>query len=87
MMGEDVRFHSDLSAERRFVFLDKAAIYSAGVTFVSFFAVQNRYLTRGTRVMIHQRQMDKTLQINGPLTTCLATVCVVLHELEHSISI
>jgi hypothetical protein len=31
MMGEDIRFHSDLEPARRFVFLGKAAIYSAGV--------------------------------------------------------
>src|SRR5579862_8731196 len=55
MMGEDVRFHSDLEPERRFVFLGKAAIYSAGTTFMSFFARDNRYLTRGTRLMIHER--------------------------------
>jgi ATP-dependent protease ClpP protease subunit len=55
MMGEDVRYHSDLDAERRFVLLGKAAIYSAGTTFMSFFARGNRYLTRGTRLMIHER--------------------------------
>jgi membrane-bound ClpP family serine protease len=38
MMGEDVRFHSEIAPERRFVFLGKAAIYSAGATFMSFFA-------------------------------------------------
>lgn len=87
MMGEDVRFHSDINPERRIVFLGKAAIYSAGATFMSFFAIPNRYLTRGTRVMIHERKMDKTLQVNGPLTTCIASVKAVLEELEHSIAI
>ncbi len=87
MMGEDVRFHSDLSADRRFVFLGKAAIYSAGTTFMSFFARCNRYLTRGTRLMIHERSLAKTLQINGPLTTCVATVKATLHEIEASIVI
>jgi len=38
MMGEDIRFHSEMSPDRRFVFLGKAAIYSAGATFMSFFA-------------------------------------------------
>jgi hypothetical protein len=37
MMGEDVRYHSGLEQERRFVFLGKAAIYSAGTTLMSFF--------------------------------------------------
>jgi ATP-dependent protease ClpP protease subunit len=87
MMGEDIRFHSDLTPNRRFVFLGKAAIYSAGTTFMSFFAIENRYLTRGTRLMIHERKMSKTLQIEGPLTTCIASVQATLHEIESSIAI
>ena len=87
MMGEDVRFHSDTERERRFVFLGKAAIYSAGTTFMSFFARDNRYLTRGTRLMIHERKLSKTLTIEGPLTTCIPTVQAVLHEIEASIAI
>jgi ATP-dependent protease ClpP protease subunit len=87
MMGEDVRYHSEMSPERRFVFLGKAAIYSAGTTFMSFFARPNRYLTRGTRLMIHERKLSKELQINGPLTTCIATVKATLHEIEASIAI
>jgi ATP-dependent protease ClpP protease subunit len=87
MMGEDIRFHSDNTKGCRFVFLGKAAIYSAGTTFMSFFSAENRYLTRGTRLMIHERKLDKTLHITGPLTTCVATVTAVLHEIEASIAI
>jgi ATP-dependent protease ClpP protease subunit len=87
MMGEDVRFQSDINPSRRLVFLGKAAIYSAGATFMSFFAIPNRYLTRGTRVMIHERKMDQQLNVIGPLTTCIASVKAMLNELEHSIAI
>ncbi len=87
MMGEDIRFHSENSTNCRFVFLGKAAIYSAGTTFMSFFSIDNRYLTRGTRLMIHERKLDKQLHINGPLTTCVATVTAMLHEIEASIII
>jgi len=87
MMGEDIRFHTEVGPQRRFVFLGKAAIYSAGATFMSFFATPNRYLTRGTRLMIHERKMNKTLEVNGPLTTCIASVTALLHEIEHSITI
>ena len=87
MMGEDIRFHSEIAPQRRFVFLGKAAIYSAGATFMSFFATRNRYLTRGTRLMIHERKLNKTLEVNGPLTTCVASVKALLHEIEHSIAI
>ncbi|MBX9932939.1 MAG: ATP-dependent Clp protease proteolytic subunit [Methylobacterium sp.] len=85
MMGEDIRFHAGLTPERRFVFLGKAVIYSAGTTVMSFFARRDRYLTRNTRVMIHERKLSKDLSLNGPLTTCIATVKAALNEIECSI--
>lgn len=85
MMGEDVRFHTDTSAGRTIVFLGKAAIYSAGTTFMSFFARDNRYLTRGARLMIHE--LTKTLKLKGPLTTLIAPVEAQLNELRASIAI
>jgi ATP-dependent protease ClpP protease subunit len=87
LIGEDVRFNSDLYPSRRIVFLGKAAIYSAGTTFMSFFARCNRYLTRGTRLMIHERLMSSSLELNGPLTTCIASAQAKLNELEASIAI
>jgi ATP-dependent protease ClpP protease subunit len=87
MMGEDVRFASEMEPARRFVFLGKAAIYSAGVTFMSFFVKENRYLARGTRLMIHERKLSKKLVIDGPLTTCVAVVKATLNEIECSIAI
>jgi ATP-dependent protease ClpP protease subunit len=87
MMGEDVRYHSDIAPERQFLFLGKTAIYSAGTTFMSFFRPENRYLTRGTRLMIHERKLSKQLNVEGPLTTCIATVTALLHEIECSIQI
>ena len=87
MMGEDIRFASEINPERRFVFLGKAAIYSAGTTFMSFFHRENRYLTRGTRLMIHERKLSKELRLDGPLTTCVATVKAALNEIECSIAI
>ena len=87
MMGEDIRFHSDLYPDRRLVFLGKTAVYSAGATFMSFFAAENRYLTRGTRIMIHERLITKTINLSGPLSTCIATLKANLHEIESSIAI
>jgi hypothetical protein len=85
LMGEDVRFRSDLNPDRRVVFLGKAAIFSAGTTFMSFFARCNRYLTRGTRLMIHERMLISTLNLNGPLTMCASTLRAKLNEMESSI--
>jgi hypothetical protein len=47
---------------------------TAGTTFMSFFARQNRYLVRGTRLMIHERKLSKKLMIDGPLTTWITVV-------------
>lgn len=87
MMGEDVRFNSEIAPARRIVFLGKAAIYSAGTTFMSFFARENRYLTRGTRLMIHERKICKELRVEGPLTTCIASLEATLNEIRTSIEI
>ncbi len=87
MMGEDVRFHSDLYPGRRIVFFGKAAVYSAGATFMGFFAVGNRYLARGTRLMIHERIITKTIDLHGPLTGCISPLKTALNEIEASIAI
>jgi ATP-dependent protease ClpP protease subunit len=87
MIGEDIRFSTEVAPDRRIVFLGKAAVYSAGVTLMSFFETPNRYLTRGTRMMIHERKLSKQLMIEGPLTTCLASVEAMLNELKCSIDI
>ncbi len=54
---------------------------------MSFFARENRYITRGSRLMIYERKLSKTLTIDGPLTTWLATVQATLNEIQCSIAI
>jgi ATP-dependent protease ClpP protease subunit len=87
MIGEDIRFRSQVEPQRRFVFLGKAAVYSAGVTLMSFYDRGNRYLTRGTRLLIHERQLDEDLKLAGPLTSAIAPVKAKLAEIEQSIAI
>ena len=70
-----------MEPQRRFVYLGKAAIYSAGMTFISIFARPNRYLARGTRLIIHERLAKKPV-IDGPLTTRIAVVKATLNEIE-----
>jgi hypothetical protein len=54
---------------------------------MSFFTRENRYLTRGTRLMIHERKLTKTIGLDGPLTTLVATVEATLNEIKASIAI
>jgi hypothetical protein len=87
MMGEDIRYHSEHEPNRRFVFLGKAAIYSAGATFMSFFARPNCYLTHGTSLVIHERKLQTNILLDGPLTACIASLKAQLDEIKHSIQI
>lgn len=86
LMGDEVRLIREAQG-REFLFLGKVAVYSAGATFMAAFPVDKRFLTRGTRIMIHERVMTKTVQIAGPLKTCIANLKANLHEIEHSMLI
>jgi ATP-dependent Clp protease protease subunit len=85
-MADDVRLLAETNA-RELLFLGKAAVYSAGATFMAAFPVERRFLTRGTRLLLHERKLTKTLDLDGPLRPTLAKVKATLHEIEESIQI
>lgn len=85
-MGEDIRLMRAY-AGRDFLFLGKVAVYSAGATLMSYFPRENRFLTRGTRIMVHERIITRTISLEGPLRSCIATLKAALHEIEHSVRI
>jgi len=59
---------------RRFLFLGKTQVYSAGVTLMSAFPCPDRYLTKDTVLLIHGRQLEETVEISGPMRSSLAKV-------------
>jgi len=85
-MGDDIQLLRDYTG-RETLFLGKVAVYSAGATFMAAFPVEKRFLTRGTRLMLHERLMTSTVQLSGPLTTLPAVLKAKLHEIEESIKI
>ncbi len=85
-MGDSIRLLRDYYG-RETLFLGKVAVYSAGATFMSAFPADKRFLTRGSRLMIHERLMTSTVQLSGPLSTLPATLKAKLHEIEDSIRI
>ena len=85
-MGEDIRLLGAYQ-ERNAIFLGKVAVYSAGATFMSYFRRENRFLTRGTRIMIHERLITRTITLEGPLQRCASSLKATLNEIEHSIQI
>ncbi len=85
-MGDDIRLLREFKG-REILFLGKVAVYSAGATFMAAFPVQNRFLTAGTRLLIHERQISKTINLNGPLRMMVSNLKAALHEIETSIDI
>lgn len=85
-MADDIRLIRDYTG-RETLFLGKVAVYSAGATFMSGFPADKRFLTRGTRLMLHERQMNSTLQLSGPLNTLRPTLEAKLAEIADSIRI
>lgn len=85
-MADDIRLLEDHDG-REILFLGKVAVYSAGATFMAAFPVNRRFLTRHTRLMIHERSIRKEVVLNGPLRMVVASIKAALHEVEHSILI
>lgn len=85
-MGDDVRLLREFHG-REILFLGKVAVYSAGATFMSAFPVEHRFLTKRTRLLIHERQIFKTINLNGPLRMMVPSLKAALHEIEHSVMI
>jgi ATP-dependent protease ClpP protease subunit len=85
-MGDDIRLLREYTG-RETLFLGKVAVYSAGATFMSAFPVDKRFLTRGTRLMLHERLMTSTIHLNGPLNTLPYVLRAKLNEIEDSIRI
>lgn len=85
-MADDVRLLREHD-RREILFLGKVAVYSAGTVLMAAFPIADRYLTRDTRLMLHERSLEKTLELSGPLKAALAQVRQVLHQIEESIRI
>lgn len=81
----------DLVRERlpncRFVFIGKSAVYSAGVTLMAAFPKADRFLTAEATLLIHCRQLDKDLQLSGPMRASLPKVEALCQQIETGIAI
>lgn len=70
---------------RKFLFLGKTQVYSAGVTLMSAFPVADRYLNRDTMLMVHCRQLDKTIELSGPMRASLPKIEAVQEQIKHGL--
>jgi predicted protein tyrosine phosphatase len=52
-----IRLSGPVDQDMYFSFRQQLEVYSAGATFMSSFPVECRFVTKSTRLMIHERQM------------------------------
>ncbi|WP_296820467.1 hypothetical protein [Brevundimonas sp.] len=67
---------------RRVAFLGKTTVYSAGATFMGCFRTEERWLTPDCWLLIHERQMQADIPLNGGLRACRAQLQKAMAEVE-----
>jgi hypothetical protein len=72
---------------RRLIFVGKTVVYSAGCTFMAGFPREDRYLTDDVTLLIHCRQLQQTIELDGPIRAHLPKLKSKIHELETSIEL
>lgn len=74
-------------ANRKLLFLGKTTVYSAGVTIMSAFPRCDRFLSADTMLLIHCRQLEKTLELSGPMRGSRAKVEALLHQIDTGVGL
>lgn len=71
-----------LRQAREVFFLGKTYVYSAGITVMAAVPATHRFLTPDTILLVHERRMERTLQVSGALRSAIAVARDLLAELE-----
>lgn len=71
-----------LRQAREVFFLGKTYVYSAGITVMAAVPATHRFLTPDTILLVHERRMERTVQITGALRSAIAVARDLLAELE-----
>jgi ATP-dependent protease ClpP protease subunit len=68
--------------QRRFIFIGKTVVYSAGVTIMSAFPRADRFLTHEAVLLIHCRQLEMSVALSGTLRANAQHLREVLEQIE-----
>lgn len=71
-----------LRQAREVFFLGKTYVYSAGITVMAAVPSTHRFLTPDTILLVHERRMQRTVQVTGALRSAIAVARDLLAELE-----
>ena len=77
----EIRLFLDHSGRGAFC-VGKTAVYSAGVTIFAAFPRQARFLTQDAILLVHERRLEGSINLTGPLRSCLQIVREQLALLE-----
>jgi ATP-dependent protease ClpP protease subunit len=78
-IAQEVRL---LGRAREVFFLGKTYVYSAGITVMAAVPPARRFLTRDTVLLIHERRLERTVQLSGALRAAASVVQSLMAELE-----
>ena len=71
-----------LARSREVFILGKTYVYSAGITLLAAVPPSHRYLTRDTVLLIHERRIERSVQLTGGLRSAMAIAQDLVAELE-----
>ena len=67
---------------RRLMFVGKTVVYSAGCTFMAAFPREDRFLSADATLLIHCRQSQETIELDGPIRASIPKLQSKIHEFE-----
>jgi ATP-dependent protease ClpP protease subunit len=65
----EIRVFQTYSGKNTYV-VGKTAVMSAGITIFSAFECADRFLTQDATLLIHERHIEKTISLQGPIKSC-----------------
>lgn len=80
----------DTARERRLarlLFLGVSQVHSAGVTLMSAFPPEDRFLSRDAILLVHGRRLERKLELSGPLRGTLAHLRSLTSQVELGIEL
>jgi ATP-dependent protease ClpP protease subunit len=72
---------------RRLLFFGKTVVYSAGVTLMAGFPKEDRFLSKDAMLLIHCRQLTKTMELDGPIRGNIPLIEAMLHQLKTGVKL
>ncbi len=86
------RMATDIGIARRqlrrdLLFLGKTFVYSSGITILAAFPRQKRYLTADAVLLVHDRKLETSFQLSGPLRASRQKLLDVLTEVEAGLKV